>query len=414
MDSSPRQDNCEKANRSKRRCRWILGILVLFCFIFAGHYFQWSAFRHSALLSFNFQRQEPKGITGATTLKPTSITSTLNPPSNTTTPHPPSNTTTPHPPSNTTTLNPPSNTIVLLWYWPFEESSSLDDNFCIDHYGIPNCVLVTDHSWFPKADLIVFHNRELVNGQRRLPLDLPRPEKQRWIWLSLESPPYNGNMRPLAGRFNYTMSYRRDSDIYTPYGHLVPSQAPNGTTVDDFIPKGKTSLACWIVSNYNGGHERTAVYNRLKNIIPVDVYGGAVNKRLSSENLIPTVSRYYFYLSFENSIFRDYITEKVWRNAFAGGAVPVVLGPPREQYEAVMPKDSFIHVNDFSSVEELGHFLKTLAEDKERYATYFNWRLNSTFSFFTDWREELCKICPQVRSLQRQKVYDDLHGWDWQ
>ena len=72
-----RQDNCEKANLSKRRCRWILGILVLFCFIFAGHYFQWSAFRHSALLSFYFQRQEPKGITGATTLKPTSITSTF-------------------------------------------------------------------------------------------------------------------------------------------------------------------------------------------------------------------------------------------------------------------------------------------------------------------------------------------------
>ena len=307
-----------------------------------------------------------------------------------------------------------TNTIVLVWYWPFASSSSVQGNVCSERFGIPNCILVDDQSFFSQADFVIFHNRELIEGKQRLPLDLPRPEKQRWVWLSLESPPYNGNMRPLAGRFNYTMSYRRDSDIYTPYGHLVPSQAPNGTTVDDFIPKGKTSLACWIVSNYNGRHERTAVYNRLKNIIPVDVYGGAVNKRLSSENLIPTVSRYYFYLSFENSIFRDYITEKVWRNAFAGGAVPVVLGPPREQYEAVMPKDSFIHVNDFSSVEELGHFLKTLAEDKKRYATYFNWRLNSTFSFFTDWREELCKICPQVRSLQRQKVYDDLHGWDWQ
>lgn len=272
----------------------------------------------------------------------------------------------------------------------------------------------TNRSWFPKADLVVFHNRELVNGQQRLPVNLPRPQKQRWVWLSLESPPNNWNMRGLAGRFNYTMCYRRDADIYIPYGWLVPSKPPNSMTVEDFIPKSKTSMACWVVSNFQTRHERTKLYLKLKNIISVDVYGGATNKRLSAEQLLPTISRYYFYLSFENSIAKDYITKKLWRNALMGGAVPVVLGPPREQYEAVLPKNAFIHVDDFSSVEELGHFLKTLAEDKERYASYFSWRLNYTVKLFKDWTEMLCNICPKVSNLPEQKVYQDLHGWDWQ
>ena len=50
-----------------------------------------------------------------------------------------------------------------------------------------------------------------------------------------------------------------------------------------------------------------------------------------------------------------------------GGAVPVVLGPSWEQYEAVAPKDSFIHVADFSSMEDLGESLRKLAEDKQQF-----------------------------------------------
>lgn len=321
--------------------------------------------------------------------------------------------TTQKPNTNSTTIKSIENTTILVWYWPFGQSHSLAGNPCSDHYGIPNCVLVSNASWFSKADLVIFHNRELVTGQRKLPLHLPRPKKQRWVWLSLESPPHNGDMSQLAGHFNYTMCYRRDADIYSPYASLLPSKAPRGMTVHDFVPKGKTTLACWVVSNYSPTQKRAKVYMALKNVISVDLYGAAFNKRISFQNLLPTISRCYFYLAFENSIATDYITEKVWRNAFMGGAVPVVLGPPREQYEAVLPNNSFIHVDDFSSEEELGHFMKTLAEDKERYATYFTWRLNYTASHVKDWRERFCNICPQVSSLPTQKVYEDLHGWNW-
>lgn len=304
-------------------------------------------------------------------------------------------------------------TVILLWHWPFGQSSRLNPHICSESYAIPNCILVDDRTWFPRANFVVFHNRELITGRESLPTYRPRPQNQRWVWLSLESPENNGDLRPFAGYFNNTMSYNRDADFWVPYGKLVPKKAVKGTTVDYFIPKNKSSLACWVVSNYLSKHRRTSVYNELKKVIQVDIYGHGVGKSLNPSSLLPTISRCYFYLSFENSLFKDYITEKFWNNALLGGAVPVVLGPPRSHYEAVAPKGSFIHVDDFRSVEELGKFLKDLAEDKERYASYFAWHLNYTVQRLSGWDTALCSICSKADSLQPTQIYADLQAWVW-
>ncbi|XP_063065005.1 alpha-(1,3)-fucosyltransferase 7-like [Engraulis encrasicolus] len=305
-------------------------------------------------------------------------------------------------------------TTVLIWYWAFGSNQGIRGTVCKDRFGITNCILSDDQSLFSKADFIVFHNRELITGQQRLPLHLSRPQNQGWVWFSIESPAHNGNLRPFAGKFNYTMSYRRDADFFMPYGWLAPRHVAPGMTVEDLIPKKKSHLACWIVSNYAAHHRRTRVYNRLKQVIKVEVYGGAVHRRLDGKDKLPTISHCYFYLAFENSEFQDYITEKLWSNALEGGAVPVVLGPSRRNYEAMIPKDSFIHVDDFRSVEELGQFLKQVAEDRERYASYFKWKLNYTVAHTSNWLvEPQCRICTKINTLQRPKVYRDLQSWEY-
>ncbi|XP_063045628.1 alpha-(1,3)-fucosyltransferase 7-like [Engraulis encrasicolus] len=300
-------------------------------------------------------------------------------------------------------------TVVLVWHWPFHIPVEPNPGVC-SHFGIHNCLLVDDRSWFSYADFVVFHNRELVIGEERLPRRR-RPRNQRWVWLTLESPDNNGNLWPFAGYFNAIMSYSRNADFYLPYGRLVPRDKATALAVDDFVPKNKSSLACWVVSNYREEHRRTSVYRQLAAVLPVEVYGSASGRLLSSDDLLPTMSRCYFYLSFENSMHKDYITEKFWKNALLGQAVPVVLGPRREEYEAVVPKDSFIHVDDFDSVEKLGEFLIELSKDEQRYASYYAWHLNYTVDIFDDWQEEFCKICPQASSLP-QKVYANLDLWE--
>ncbi|MBN3323822.1 FUT7 fucosyltransferase, partial [Atractosteus spatula] len=158
-------------------------------------------------------------------------------------------------------------------------------------------------------------------------------------------------------------------------------------------------------------HERTRVYKQLSQLMAVDVYGRYKQRPLSPEGLLPTISRYRFYLAFENSVYRDYITEKLWRNSFQAGSVPVVLGPPRADYEAQAPPGSFIHVDDFNSTGALAAFLRGLAADEGRYRSYFEWRRRGRVKLYTDWRERLCTICARYRQLPPGKVYHDLDAW---
>ncbi|XP_041706684.2 alpha-(1,3)-fucosyltransferase 7 [Coregonus clupeaformis] len=304
------------------------------------------------------------------------------------------------------------NLTILLWHWPFGPSYSLEGDVCWDRYRIPGCRLVDQRSLYPSADLVVFHHRELMMGQERLPLHLPRPRHQKWVWLSLESPDNSGDLKPFNNMFNWTMSYRRDADITIPYGTLLPKDGDTGNdSTEDVIPKDKSLLACWVVSHYEPQHRRSLVYKSLSGSIPVEVYGRLNGRVLAPGDLLYTISHCYFYLAFENSISKDYITEKLWRNAYQAGAVPVVLGPPPDDYMAVAPPNSFIHIEDFPSTKELGNYLRQLMLDKERYAGYFAWRRSHRVKVYTDWRERLCSICPQYHILPAQKVYYDLEAW---
>ncbi|TSK72067.1 Alpha-(1,3)-fucosyltransferase 7 [Bagarius yarrelli] len=290
---------------------------------------------------------------------------------------------------------------VLLWYWPFNRSYGLEDDLCLKNYSVTGCRLVDNRTFHSIADIVVFHHYELVTGSQKLPLHLPRPVQQRWVWLSLEAPRNSWNVSRYTGIFNLTMSYHPGADITVPYGKIKEK----GFETDSFFMlKNKTYLACWVVSNYQNQHRRSKVYKQLRKLIPVQVYGRAVRKPLNRDALLPTISRCYFYLAFENTESPHYITEKLWRNSFMAGTVPVVLGPPRSHYEAVTPPRSFIHVDDFDSIASLARFLTEVAGDTRLYRSYFSWHQNYTVKLFTDWRERLCNICQVYDQLPHHKI----------
>ena len=58
------------------------------------------------------------------------------------------------------------------------------------------------------------------------------------------------------------------------------------------------------------------------------------------------------------------------------GSVPIVAGALREDYEAVAPKDSFIHVDDFETLEDLADRINFLIdpENEKEYMKYHAWR----------------------------------------
>ena len=78
-----------------------------------------------------------------------------------------------------------------------------------------------------------------------------------------------------------------------------------------------------------------------------------------------------FYLSFENAICQDYVTEKIF-NALRLNTIPIVLGGAN--YTKILPPGSFINAGDFESPKALANFLQTVLNNSTLYESYFSWR----------------------------------------
>ncbi|XP_072277611.1 3-galactosyl-N-acetylglucosaminide 4-alpha-L-fucosyltransferase FUT3-like [Pyxicephalus adspersus] len=293
--------------------------------------------------------------------------------------------------------------IILLWTYPFGIVFPL--NQCPPKYDASQCFFTVDRSRYLSANAVIIHHRDVCSSKNQLP-QIPRPPNQYWIWFNMESPTHCPNLQFMDKLINLTMSYRVDSDIFAPYGYLEKS---NGN-INFTIPQ-KTKLVAWAVSNWNPRSRRVQYYDELKKYIKVDIYG-VRHLHLSRSHHLETISMYKFYFAFENSIHVDYITEKLWVNSFASGTVPVVMGPPRENYERYIPPDSFIHVDDFLSAQDLASYLLSLDKDDEKYQQYFNWR--STYTIPEpegEWIPQYCRVCKSLREGPTYRTIPSVAAW---
>ena len=126
---------------------------------------------------------------------------------------------------------------------------------------------------------------------------------------------------------------------------------------------GPRKPVAWLVSNCQTDSHRELYVKELQKHVPVDIFGGCgqplkCTKR-RDECFVEIANSYQFYLSFENSLCKDYVTEKLFR-ALAADLVPVVMGGAN--YTNIVPPKSVINVQDFASPEQLGKELKRLTE----------------------------------------------------
>ncbi|KAF3823780.1 hypothetical protein GH733_007248 [Mirounga leonina] len=336
---------------------------------------------------------------------------------------------------------------VLLWWEPFtgRDSGARRPPDCWLRFNISGCRLLTDRAAYAEAQAVLFHHRDLVKGAPDWPppwgvqvrgaegLELQvlddegaaaaealatsglRPPGQRWVWMNFESPSHSPGLRSLAGNlFNWTLSYRADSDVFVPYGYLYPRTHPSDPPLGLAPPLArKRGLVAWVVSNWDERQARVRYYRQLSQHLAVDVFGrSGLGRSVPDIGLLHTVARYKFYLAFENSQHLDYITEKLWRNALLAGAVPVVLGPDRANYERFVPRGAFIHVDDFPSASSLAAYLLFLDRNPAVYRRYFNWRRSYAVHITSFWDEPWCRVCQAVQTAEdRPKSVRNLARW---
>ncbi|XP_039521879.1 4-galactosyl-N-acetylglucosaminide 3-alpha-L-fucosyltransferase 9-like [Pimephales promelas] len=296
-------------------------------------------------------------------------------------------------------------TIILVWMWPF--GHQFDLGLCSSMYDIHGCHLTVDKSQFNKAHGVLIHHRDIHGDLSNMP-KLPRPPFQKWVWMNMESPTHTARHSNLNNLFNLTSSYRLDSDILVPYGRILEN---TGGKKDYEIPR-KNKLVCWIVSNWNPNFRRSKFYGEFEKHISVQTYGNHFNKRIGDQDYTDVMSSCKFYLSFENSIHKDYITEKLYR-PLSLGTVPVVIGPPRANYEEFIPASAFIHVDDFKTPKELADHLKLLDQNDNLYRQHFTWREHFFAKGGSFGLEHACYSCDHIRRNKNYRVVNDLNSWFW-
>ncbi|XP_069800134.1 4-galactosyl-N-acetylglucosaminide 3-alpha-L-fucosyltransferase FUT5-like [Dendropsophus ebraccatus] len=292
--------------------------------------------------------------------------------------------------------------LLLVWGFPFTEPFPLDT--CESVYGISGCKLTTNRSLYGIADAVVMHHVDIMYDRRSLPQET-RPHDQRWVWFNMEPPRIIRNLHFLDNLFNMTMTFRQDSDIYIPYGRAIALKEPQSFSIP-----AKTKLAAWAISQWYPGARRNTYYEELKKYLPIDVYGKK-HMKLAWDDFYKTISKYKFYLAFENSNYKDYITEKLWSHAFDQWAVPVVLGTTRKNYERFLPGEAFIHVDDFSSPKELASYLLELDKDEERYKRYFYWRSYYQVRRDPGMDHHYCTACRVLQQAPYYQVIPSIQKW---
>jgi len=222
------------------------------------------------------------------------------------------------------------------------------------------------------------------------------------------------------------MTYEKDSDVQVTYGtNYEPSF--NRYHVN-FVNKSNDYFALFVSSNC-----QPEVKFREDYVLALMKYGikvvslGKCLKNAESKNLFPDchsgpddtrgnkrclVSKFKFYLAFENSRFDDYVTEKLL-DIYDTGTIPVYLGAPNVK-SLVPGNHSTIFVDDFKSPKELADYLQLVGNNENLYNEYFAWkymRINPNFEDLQrhDPDHMRCNVCEEYSREWKIRYENSTH-----
>ncbi len=265
----------------------------------------------------------------------------------------------------------------------------------------PGCEITLAPGRWNHADVVVFHVPTAPPLGR-----LRKRPGQKWVAWSMESEVNYPRLRDpdYMRQFDITMTYRLDSDVPAPYfgpgtrDHL--QHAPGPKTAD--------APAVYFASNSNDKSGRLNYVRELMQHLPVDSYGQSLqNRKLAEDNgrdtKLETMATYKFTLAFENSITRDYVTEKFFDPMIAG-SVPVYLGAPNIE-EFAPGERCFVDVTRFKGPGELAEYLRFAAENDAEYESYLVWKTRPMRQSFLDKVEFVAddpfrRLCEKVRQMK--------------
>ncbi|XP_059139014.1 alpha-(1,3)-fucosyltransferase C-like [Physella acuta] len=319
---------------------------------------------------------------------------------------------------------------IILWYIPTRYWPKMDSlnplRFCPDF----PCVITTNKTFAEQSAAMIFAGELL-----RTPPPKRRPD-QVFIFNNHEPPNeqwwrdsvIKNDSFGWKDAFNWTMTYRMDSDVTSLYGIIRRRFKPITRDYKSILAK-KTRKAAVLISNCRTIGKRETYIEELQKYIPVDVYGFCGNfscPRAEDDKCFQNIdTNYKFYLSFENSMCEDYITEKFFRYISTN---TILVVRASNEYSRHAPPEVFINTADYASPKELADKLLYLdqhdseyirfLQEKDKYVSIYEdipIRDGGGQIYFMHYHYEnvpICQICMRLWNLKsHSKVIPDIKEW---
>ncbi|CAH0555819.1 unnamed protein product [Brassicogethes aeneus] len=271
---------------------------------------------------------------------------------------------------------------------------------------VRNCYATSNKLLMPieKFDALMFHGYEYDSLKKK---PKKRSPHQRYIFFNLESAANTKNLDKFGKFYNWTMTFRKDSDFIRPYGSVVKKDTSYTLPSVESIKKRKHKIA-WFVSHCKTKGFREKLVKEMQKYVDIDIYGRCGNKTCSRDSnkcYDYLEKNYKFYLSFENTVCNDYVTEKLF-NILDKNVIPIVYGGAN--YSAIAPPHSVIDVSKFQTVPDLVNYINKIDSNITAYMNFFNWKKHYVTQ--RSFKNTLCNLCKKLNE-KSEKVYSDIQMW---
>lgn len=306
----------------------------------------------------------------------------------------------------------PNKIKILFWTEFFGSMNLLDDIKTQFKKCGGKCEITGNKSEIETADFVVFHFLDLWFWKS---LPKYRDDNQIWILFVAEPPPhiYWASLNVPNMVFNWTMSYRHDSDLIMPYGQfaeLTPEEKISKKRINLSVSATKTKMIASVVSNCVDDARRYRHVSELNKYLPIDEYGECGNLDCPrNAECDKIVNKYRFKIAFENSNCRDYVSDKFY-SAIEGNQIPIVNWKGNQIIEA--PHNSYINIHDFKNMKELGDYLVKLSHNSTLYDSYFEWKRHYKLVASSMW-SSFPSLCEKVHRNRRYQAQVIVNPWEW-
>ena len=323
------------------------------------------------------------------------------------------------------TVDDPSLKTILFWT-PYYNKSDYTVGFGQEPFikggcKVTNCFTTADRNLLNQSDAVIFHSFQFSKQ------DLPeqRSPQQRFVFFSYEkdllrSPSVLPVKKFKPHYFNWTMTQRRDSDIYIESRAVVHLMTDH--PISNFLPgvdrkypqlASKTRSVAGFNSHCPTGSKRTDYITELAKNVQVDIYGkcGTIEcLPRDSPRCNNLLTNYKFYLVDEDANCPNTFSVEDFDKALMNDVVPIVYGGP--DYTDHAPPRSFINAADFKSQINLAEYLALLDRNEALYMEYFQWKKH--YAVVRSPMKGWCDLCAKLNDPEQEaetKSYEDVAGW---